>query len=511
MTSYRPRRARGLLALCVLTCSILASSTATAGASVPARMLPRELASTALAARSKAAHRDHAAANAKASRRCKAKRTHRKSCAGARSARRHPAKRSKRARAKTASRSAGQSDASARQAPKLTISGQELVWTRVDKVTRYIVAIKAPGQAPQYPVIEATSTTPAPLAGATVDYNVRTDVEGSAWSPTVAISYPAATASPPAASPGSTTFQPGINSGSAAIWELPGAVQLGAKVVRVGMEVTESVQQLEPIIAAYAAQGIRVAPLAEFNGRIPSPAEAENLASWAKAFGPGGTYWATHAGEAAGAIQTIEYGNETSYSWQYTNNTAAGYAERAQSYALTAADAASAIKAANPDVGLIVQADSGNAHGIWVENMFKAVPDLGTLVAGWTVHLYGPSWRAKLEELIAQTAAEGAPSTIPIDVTEWGVSTDNGRCLNENFGWNACMSYGEAAEVLSRTLAEMREVAHGRLGLFLIFKIRDEKPSGAVTEREGYCGALQSELQPKGAYTTEVKAVLAGS
>jgi len=308
----------------------------------------------------------------------------------------------------------------------------------------------------------------------------------------------------------SAAFQPGINSGSAAIWELPGAVQLGAKVVRIDMGIEESVAQLEPIIAAYAEKGIRVAPLAGFAGRLPTPAEAQNLASWARAFGAGGTFW---AGRSDGrlAIQTIEFGNETSLSYQYNDNSPAGYASRAQTYALRFTEAARAIRAANTSVGLLAQGDSGNAGPAWVENMFKAVPGLGALVAGWTVHPYGPNWRVKFAEIISQTAAQGAPSTIPIDVTEWGLTSDNGRCLSENYGWNACMSYQEAAGVLSRTVTEMRQALNGRLGLLLLYQIRDQKPSGESTGREYYFGALQRELQPKGAYTTEVESLLASS
>lgn len=311
-------------------------------------------------------------------------------------------------------------------------------------------------------------------------------------------------------SQGSTTFQPGINSGSAAIWELPGAELLGAKIVRVATSVATTPKELEPVIAAYAEQGIRVAPLATFTGTLPTPAQAQNLAAWASAFGPGGTFWANHAGGQY-AIQTIEFGNETSDSYQYTDNTPAGYASRAQTYALRFAEAATAVRAVNPKVGLLALGDSGNAGPAWVENMFKAVPNLGTLVAGWTVHPYGPNWRAKFEEIVSQTAAQGAPSTIPIDVTEWGLSTDNGRCLSENYGWNPCMTYQEAAELLARTISEMRQALPGRLGLLLLYQIRDQKPSGETTGREDYFGAAQRELQPKGAYTTEVKEVLASS
>jgi hypothetical protein len=73
------------------------------------------------------------------------------------------------------------------------------------------------------------------------------------------------------------------------------------------------------------------------------------------------------------------------------------------------------------------------------------------------------------------------------------------------------MTYQEAAELLARTIGEMRQALPGRLGLLLLYQIRDQKPSGETTGREDYFGAVQRELQPKGAYTTKVKEVLAGS
>jgi hypothetical protein len=141
--------------------------------------------------------------------------------------------------------------------------------------------------------------------------------------------------------------------------------------------------------------------------------------------------------------------------------------------------------------------------------MFKAVPNLGQYVAGWTIHPYGPGWRPRLEALIRETAAQGAPSNIPIDITEWGLATDNGKCLTENYGWNPCMTYSEAAEVLTRTVSEMRQVLGSRMGLFMLYQVRDKQPTGASNNREEYFGALQHELQPKGEYTTAAQALMA--
>ena len=62
-------------------------------------------------------------------------------------------------------------------------------------------------------------------------------------------------------------------------------------------------------------------------------AEAQNLATWAAEFGPGGRFW---AGRPDGdlAVQQIEFGNETSYGYQYGDTWSdASYANRAEQYA----------------------------------------------------------------------------------------------------------------------------------------------------------------------------------
>ncbi len=208
--------------------------------------------------------------------------------------------------------------------------------------------------------------------------------------------------------------------------------------------------QLASAVECYARVGVRVLPLAGFPGTIPTAAQARNLASWASTYGPGGTFWAGKAYPASVAVSDIEFGNETSYTYQYSDNSNAGYAARAQAYALSFKEAEIAVKAVNPSVGLLAQADEGGTGSpAWVNNMFVAVPDLASRVAGWTVHPYGPTWQKKMDNLVNFTAANGAPSSIPIYVTELGISVDNGHCVYENYGWNACMTDSEAASALA--------------------------------------------------------------
>jgi hypothetical protein len=141
--------------------------------------------------------------------------------------------------------------------------------------------------------------------------------------------------------------------------------------------------------------------------------------------------------------------------------------------------------------------------------MFKAVPNLDELVAGWTVHPYGPraSWKAKMDRLIAHTAANGAPATIPIDITEWGLSSDNGAALTNNYGWPVNQTYAQAASALSSTVTEMRsDAAIGpRLRLFMIYAAHDLSPSRSNNQRERYFGVLRNNLAEKGAFSAEAR------
>jgi hypothetical protein len=289
--------------------------------------------------------------------------------------------------------------------------------------------------------------------------------------------------------------------------DVPGTVTLGAKVVRLEFSINSSPGYMEKAIAGYAAKGIRVAPLAGFAGTMPSPAEAANLANWAKTFGPGGTFWA-HRSDGRLAIRTIEFGNETSGGYQYGDNAGdPSYMARAHTYAIRLKEASEAISAAGQKVGLL--AVSEDWTGDWMNGMFSAVPNLGSYVAGWVSHPYGSGWRNKIEGIMKQTAAHGASANIPIDITEWGIANDNGHCLSSNYGLNPCMSYQEAAEVMKRNVAEIRQLLGSRQGLFMLYQVRDQALTGTSTNRESYFGLLQHELQPKGAFTTAAEELLA--
>jgi hypothetical protein len=314
-------------------------------------------------------------------------------------------------------------------------------------------------------------------------------------------------------------YCPGLHSSTDFAKSSQAGQTLGAQIMRVEFPVCSTASSLDAAFTTFANRGIRVLPLAGFHGAMPSQACAAGLGSWADRFGNGGTFWASYGGTDL-PVSHIEFGNETSYAHQYPSCTSQNpgawwsvpcYTQRARDYATRAAEAIFAIVQSNPDVKLLVQADHGGSGSPnWVNSMFDAVPNLGDLVGGWTVHPYGPNYASKINALVAHTAANGAPATVPVDVTEYGLSSDNGRALSDNYGWPTNQTYAQAAAALDSANDGMRALLGDRLQHFIVYNAHDLQPTGSTTNREAYFGGLQSNLAAKGAYTTEVQATLAG-
>ena len=292
------------------------------------------------------------------------------------------------------------------------------------------------------------------------------------------------------------------------------AKRLGADIVRLEFDINAPASALRASVAAHAAQGAQVLLLAGFQARMPTEAEARNLAGWAAEFGPGGSFW-NGRGDGHLAVRQIEFGNETSYSHQYGDTYSdQSYKDRAKLYATRVAQAHAAIAATGRQVGLLAQADDGGTgSAAWVDSMFDAVPNLAQLVDGWSVHPYGPRtiWEPKLDRLIAQTAANGAPNTIPIDITEWGISTNNGLALTDNYGWPVNLTFAQAGANLEASVAAMRaDPSIGpRLRLFMLYAAYDLNASVGPNSRERFFGALNESLGDKGAYSAEVRELFA--
>lgn len=404
----------------------------------------------------------------------------------------------------------------------MRISGTTVSWNAVSGVSGFVFVKKVPGQADVYSVVNGTSTTPAAVAGTTVTYSVRTAVDGSAWAPEQSITYPAGASTPVAApvatAPASPTgFAPGVVSSSDPLGDLSKMQLLGAKHVRVEFAIGTAPSAMAATVDSYARAGVQLLLLAGFAGRVPTDTEARNLGTWAAAFGPGGSFWAGKGYAASTAVTQIEFGNESSYAYQYPQisgdsnwaNTTF-YKGIAQGYALRAKDASIAIKAANPNVGMLAIDDVPGNWPTWMDAAFAAVPNLGDYVAGWTVHPYGPNWGTHIDDSISQARAHGAPDSIPVVATEFGFSSDNGRCLSDNYGWNSCMSYDSAGSSLTSSLSSMRSKYGSRLGGVYLYQVHDLANAGATNDREAYFGLLKIDGSSKGSLTTAAQSYLAG-
>ncbi|MGK2938123.1 MAG: hypothetical protein ACSLFR_10025 [Solirubrobacteraceae bacterium] len=274
------------------------------------------------------------------------------------------------------------------------------------------------------------------------------------------------------------------------------AARLGAPVARVEWDIATPARDLRPIVAAYAQRGVRVQPLAGFEGRIPTRAETENVGAWARAVGPEGGMW--RGLDPKLAVQAIEFGNETSFAYQGTQ-------KRGGEYARLARDASRAANAAG--VGLFIQADDANQVDGWINQMYDAVPDLHEHAAAWIVHPYGNEWRRRLDWAIARTSENGAPP-IPIAITEYGIANDGGRCLDKNYGWPLCLASAQAAEILRGVVGELR-ADYPRVSQFILYNNHDLRPPGTNADAENYFGARRSDGSSKGAFTDAAEALMA--
>lgn len=329
-----------------------------------------------------------------------------------------------------------------------------------------------------------------------------------------AVTLAASIFSRPSAATPPSGFELGIVSNAGGLLAAAPIGRLGAPVARVEFSIDSSPVRIAPVIAAFARHGVRVLLLAGFRGRIPTTAEARNLATWAQAFGAGGTFWRNRSrGDLA--VRDIEFGNETNYGYQYggCGPGCSGYVERARAYALALKDAQEAIDGplGNPQVGVLAIADeAGSTSTDWLSGMLEVVPDLPRRIAGWTVHPYGPRsrWQPQIDRLVSETQARGAAGSVPIYITELGVASDNGPCLSDNYGWNPCMTYGQAASSLKSTLLAIRARYGERIHAIFIFQALDQRRPGFDNYREYYFGVLTSSGAAKGAYTATVGSLL---
>ena len=273
-------------------------------------------------------------------------------------------------------------------APALTASGTTLAWNQVGTVTTYVLVRRIAGDGRPVHRRERHDDHAGAVAGKTARYSVRTAIDGSAWSPAVSIAYPADARSRSRPAPPSPA--PARRSAATSRWaSWPARLHLRAPLPEAAGARTARIEfaHRHAGVAAWRRdrRGVR-------EGRRPAAAagdllrphavhaEAQSLASWAAAYGPGGTFWQGKSYPTSAGVTEIEFGNETSYSYQFSDNSLSTYAARAQTYAQRAKEAAVAIARREPE-----RRPAGDRRqrrqpvGAWMVNMLKAVPDLADL------------------------------------------------------------------------------------------------------------------------------------
>jgi hypothetical protein len=319
-------------------------------------------------------------------------------------------------------------------APTIAVSGHTLTWNEVAGVNTYVLVTKAPGQAEQFSVVSGTSVTPPVVPGTTVDYSVRTDVEGSAWALEVAIAYRAGREAPkapetPAPKTPVTETGSGSESGSSSSSEtfgLPFVKGINAGLQGWGVNNMPTISsemnslgvnwaredlpwsEVEPqqgvfkwasfdnTVAAAKANGITILPIVGYAPSWTSPtnaaAYAEFVAAAVARYGPG----------TSANLQWWELWNEPYFAYAWSE-----HSPEPEAYGRDALAAAEAAKKVAPSVKLLIAADyqesaqtggSSKEEKTWIDDMFTAAPTLGKWIDGVSVHPYGGDPALPLKE-----------------------------------------------------------------------------------------------------------------
>jgi hypothetical protein len=281
------------------------------------------------------------------------------------------------------------------------------------------------------------------------------------------------------------------------------AGRLGAHVVRVEFDAaTATPEEFGRVVALASANHVRLQPLVGWDAGRPPP-DLTFVAEWARRFGPGGTGW--HGAAQANPITDIELGNENAFSYKSGDPRTSGYRDLARKYGERVASAARAVRAANPAVGVLAELERGDSGAaIWMAEAVRAGgEELTQLIRGVTVHAYGPDWRKTVFATAADLQKVGVRK--PIYMTEWGIATDDGRQLDDNYGWPKALTYATAAEMLGAAVGEMEQDSH-LIRQVLLYQIRDQRPPG-TGKREDYFGLTRWDGSDKGALTIVVRSI----
>jgi hypothetical protein len=102
---------------------------------------------------------------------------------------------------------------------------------------------------------------------------------------------------------------------------------------------------------------------------------------------------------------------------------------------------------------------------------------------------------------MSDTARHG-DTTLPFFITEYGISTNNGTCLDSNYTWPNCMTYQQAGDAMRNAIVDLKQT-YPRIAQIFIFEQRDM--ANDANGREANFGAIKSDGSLKGAYTDAIR------
>jgi len=386
-----------------------------------------------------------------------------------------------------------------------------LSWDAVAGASSYKLAMIPAGGTTVYASVTALEKTWSGLTPNTsYEFDIQTvmpDNTTSDWHGRITAKTDAGTTPPPSGGFKFALGSSGDENRSATI-----AQSLGVKLSRsYDHGPGSSVASIQSACQVYQSRGVRPFILCNWgNGTDVEAVTPGLIPDWAAAVGPNGTWYQQHPEWASLAVTHIEMGNEWFYNYRGGINQA-----KCQQYARAFRDTAVAVKAKNPNVGLLFMTDIDNQGTTPYNNMvdwfYQAVPNIHDYMAGVTFHIYGPPGGSnvfpKMQDVLNRMASHGAPNTIKIWVTEDGVASDNGRNLTDNYGWPTNQTYAQAGAALRQKLSAV--LGHATIGprmaVWTNYQAHDQQPTGTTNEREAYFGVVQSNQAAKGDITQSVR------
>jgi hypothetical protein len=241
----------------------------------------------------------------------------------------------------------------------------------------------------------------------------------------------------------------------------------------------------------YKAQGVKVTYL------------RHNSADWTFLrdhwlwYGPSGT-------RVPGVIDRLEVGNEEAWAHRTSDPYAAGRTHGA---------AVRSLKEAAPSAQIVCQGDDGNrGTDAFFRGMRDANPSIAADCHEYSIHPYGPIYVDRMTRNRGYINNVLGDPTAKFAVTEWGLSVrlDQG-CVNDNYGWNTCMSHAEAATRLRDFVTYVK--GRGDTSFVTLFTGVDHPNATTnAADREynfGLVSSHQTGEQEKGSYTRTARELIA--